>query len=70
MALNEYTVTVCKEYIYTTTIHADNWEDACDLAEAEFELDPQHFTEVDCSWEVVDYELINGEEKNEWTSNK
>ncbi len=64
--MNEYTVTISREIIYKTKIYAHNWEDACDKAEHKFEADEESFREVDSQWEVMDYELTNGEEKTQW----
>lgn len=65
-AMNTYTVTIIKEIIYKTEIHADNWEDAWHMAECEFEKDERAFEEVEQMWEVVDYALTAGEENACW----
>lgn len=60
--MNEYKVIISKEYIYELTIFADNWEEACDKAEHKFEVKGHEMKEVESQWEVMDYELMSGEE--------
>lgn len=66
--MNTYTVTISKEILYEIEVQAANWEDACDMADAEFAIAPQNFEEIDCNWEVVDYQIVKGEEETKWAS--